>query len=131
MCGFEFDETKEAVINPSNVIDEVSSIPEVAVACFSKDLFEKIVEGAKCMPIAYITNTNGKKTIYEIEIIDYGKGIENIEMAKQPLYTSNPDMERSGMGFTIMENFMDDMKVESIVGMGTKVYMKKVIKEAL
>ena len=67
----------------------------------------------------------------EIEIIDYGKGIENIEMAKQPLYTSNPDMERSGMGFTIMENFMDEMKVESIVGMGTKVYMKKVIKEVL
>lgn len=66
----------------------------------------------------------------EIEIIDYGKGIENVEMAKQPLYTSNPDLERSGMGFTIMENFMDEMKVESIVGMGTKVYMKKVIKEA-
>lgn len=67
----------------------------------------------------------------EIEIIDYGKGIENIEMAKQPLYTSNPNMERSGMGFTIIENFMDEMKIESIVGMGTKVYMKKEIKEVL
>ena len=65
----------------------------------------------------------------EIEIIDYGKGIENIEMAKQPLYTTNPDLDRSGMGFTIIENFMDEMKVESILGMGTKVYMKKVIKE--
>ena len=65
----------------------------------------------------------------EIEIIDYGKGIENIEMAKQPLYTSNPDSDRSGMGFTIMENFMDEVKVESIVGMGTKVTMKKQIKE--
>ena len=69
--------------------------------------------------------------IAEIEIIDYGKGIENIEMAKQPLYTSNPNMDRSGMGFTIMENFMDEMKVESIVGMGTKVYMKKEIKEVV
>lgn len=71
------------------------------------------------------------KRIAEIEIIDYGKGIENIEMAKQPLYTSNPNMDRSGMGFTIMENFMDEMKVESIVGMGTKVYMKKEIKEVV
>ena len=69
--------------------------------------------------------------VAEIEIIDYGKGIENIEMAKQPLYTSNPNMDRSGMGFTIMENFMDEMEVESIVGMGTKVYMKKEIKEVV
>ena len=52
-------------------------------------------------------------------------------MAKQPLYTTNPDMDRSGMGFTIIENFMDEMKVESILGMGTKVYMKKIIKEGV
>ena len=70
------------------------------------------------------------KTI-EIEIIDYGKGIENIDMAKQPLYTSKPELERSGMGFTIMESFMDEMKVDSIVGMGTKVFMKKNIGEGL
>ena len=69
--------------------------------------------------------------IAEIEIIDYGKGIENIEMAKQPLFTTNPELDRSCMGFTIMENFMDEMKLESIVGMGTKVYMKKVIKEGV
>jgi len=65
----------------------------------------------------------------EIEVIDYGKGIENIELAKQPLFTSCPDSDRSGMGFTIMENFMDEMKVESILGMGTKVLMKKTLKE--
>lgn len=65
----------------------------------------------------------------EIEISDNGKGIENIDMAKQPLYTSKPDLERSGMGFTIMESFMDEMKVESIVGVGTKVTMKKLIKQ--
>lgn len=80
-----------------------------------------------------IIHINCKLTnrIAEIEIIDYGKGIENIEMAKQPLYTSNPNMDRSGMGFTIIENFMDEMKVESIVGLGTKVYMKKEIKEVV
>lgn len=69
--------------------------------------------------------------VIEIEIIDYGKGIENVEMAKQPLYTSKPELERSGMGFTIMESFMDEMKVESIVGMGTKVFMKKKIGETV
>lgn len=64
-----------------------------------------------------------------IEISDTGKGIEDIESAKRPLYTSKPNLERSGMGFTIMESFMDEMNVESIVGLGTKVTMKKVIKK--
>lgn len=64
-----------------------------------------------------------------IEISDNGTGIENIEMAKQPLYTSKPNLERSGMGFTIMESFMDELKVESVLGLGTKVTMKKTIKQ--
>lgn len=63
-----------------------------------------------------------------IEISDNGKGIENIEIAKEPLYTTKPNLERSGMGFTIMESFMDTMEVESIVGLGTKVTMSKKIK---
>lgn len=62
-----------------------------------------------------------------IEIADSGKGIENVDMAKEPLYTSKPDLERSGMGFTIMESFMDDLKIESVLGLGTKVTMKKII----
>ena len=64
-----------------------------------------------------------------IEVSDTGKGIDNIEEARMPLYTSKPDLERSGMGFTIMESFMDEVKIESIVGMGTKVTMKKTIKK--
>ncbi len=64
----------------------------------------------------------------EIEISDKGKGIENIEKARQALYTSKPELERSGMGFTIMESFMDEVKIESVVGLGTKVTMKKMIK---
>ena len=63
-----------------------------------------------------------------IEISDNGKGIEDIEMAKEPLYTTKPNLERSGMGFTIMESFMDNIKIESIVGLGTKVIMEKTIK---
>ena len=64
-----------------------------------------------------------------IEITDNGKGIENIDLAKQPLYTSKPNMERSGMGFTIMESFMDSLIVESVLGVGTKITMEKTIKE--
>lgn len=63
-----------------------------------------------------------------LEISDQGKGIENIEIAKEPLYTTKPNLERSGMGFTIMESFMDTMDIESIVGLGTKVTMSKKIK---
>ena len=64
-----------------------------------------------------------------LEISDSGKGIENIDIAKEPLYTTKPNLERSGMGFTIMESFMDSIEVESIVGLGTKVTMKKKIKK--
>ena len=63
-----------------------------------------------------------------IEISDKGKGIENIEQAKEPLYTTKPNLERSGMGFTIMESFMDKMNVESVIGLGTKITMSKIIK---
>lgn len=63
-----------------------------------------------------------------IEISDSGKGIENIEIAKQPLYTTKANLERSGMGFTIMESFMDDVEVESILGLGTKVTMRRKLK---
>ncbi len=66
------------------------------------------------------------KNSLEIEVSDRGKGIENIELAREPLYTTKPDLERSGMGFTIMDSFMDELKVESIVGLGTKVSMKKI-----
>ncbi len=58
-------------------------------------------------------------------ISDKGRGIENIEKAREPLYTGAPDMERSGMGFTIMEAFMDSIEVQSTVGQGTSVIMSK------
>ena len=63
-----------------------------------------------------------------IEISDTGKGIENVELAKQPLYTTKANLERSGMGFTIMESFMENVEVESVLGIGTKVTMSKLIK---
>ncbi len=64
-------------------------------------------------------------TLVEIIISDFGVGIENVEKAKEPLYTSRPDLERSGMGFTVMESFMDSLEVYSEKGKGTRVVMKK------
>ncbi len=64
----------------------------------------------------------------EITIRDNGKGIEDIDLARQPLYTSKPDLERSGMGFTVMESFMDEIKVESEPQKGTTITMFHEIK---
>ena len=66
-----------------------------------------------------------------IEISDTGNGIEDVNIAKEPLYTSKPNLERSGMGFTIMQSFMDELNVESVLNLGTKVTMKKEIKQNL
>lgn len=66
----------------------------------------------------------------EIEVIDEGQGIEDIELARQPLYTSRPEMERSGMGFTVMESFMDSVSVTSQLGKGTTVVLCKTFKSA-
>lgn len=58
-------------------------------------------------------------------VSDKGVGIDDIVQAMEPLYTSRPDLERSGMGFTVMETFMDELKVESEKGIGTRVVIKK------
>ena len=62
-----------------------------------------------------------------VEITDHGVGIPDIEKAMEPLYTTKPEWERSGMGFSVMEAFMDDVRVESEPGNGTRVTMKKSI----
>lgn len=66
-----------------------------------------------------------------IEISDMGIGIEDVNVAKEPLYTSKPNLERSGMGFTIMQSFMDELNIESVVNLGTKITMKKRIKQSI
>lgn len=68
-----------------------------------------------------------EKNILHIEVADSGKGIEDVERAMEPLYTTKPELERSGMGFAFMEAFMDDLEVESAPGQGTKVRMIKKI----
>lgn len=65
--------------------------------------------------------------VIKVTIEDEGHGIEDLSMAMQPLYTSKPELERSGMGFTVMETFMDEIRVASIKEEGTKIVMKKKI----
>ena len=62
-----------------------------------------------------------------IEVEDKGKGIEDIPKAMEPLFTTKPELERSGMGFSFMEAFMDEIRVESNPGEGTIVKMQKTI----
>ncbi|MDD4564323.1 MAG: anti-sigma F factor [Eubacteriales bacterium] len=83
---------------------------------------------------AYRENESGMVTVecvierdrrVVVTVIDNGVGIENVELAREPLYTSKPDDERSGMGFTVMDSFMDKLEVESTPGIGTRVKMIK------
>ena len=62
-----------------------------------------------------------------VDVIDKGIGIENISKAMEPMFTTKPEKDRSGMGYTFMEAFMDEVTVESQVGDGTTVHMKKTI----
>ena len=116
----------------------------VAVAAFVSQLDPTVEEltDVKTAVSEAVTNSiihgygNKKEGIIKIEatisgdeitisIEDFGRGITNVEQAMEPLYTSKPELERSGMGFTVMETFMDSLEVNSEEGKGTKVVMKK------
>lgn len=62
-----------------------------------------------------------------IEVADRGMGIDDIDQAREPLFTSKPELERSGMGFTIMETFMEGVRIESKKGEGTRIFMEKTL----
>ncbi len=104
-------------------IEEISDI-KTAV---SEAVTNAIIHGYEEKDGIVEVNCKIIKDLVSIEIIDNGKGIEDVKKARQALYTTKPELERSGMGFTIMESFMDDLKIESKIGQGTKVTMKKKI----
>lgn len=110
-----------AQIDPT--LDELTEVKTVV----SEAVTNAIIHG-------YEEKENGKITIkcsilneseIELTIIDNGIGIENVALAKEPLYTSKPHLERSGMGFSIMESFTDKLLIDSTVGVGTTITMKK------
>ena len=114
-----------ARLNPT--LEELSDI-RTAV---SEAVTNSIIHGY-CMKegkIRMVCRITGNE--FEVTVEDRGVGIENIEKAMEPLYTTKPELERSGMGFAFMEAFMDKVSVESTPGEGTTVRMsKKIAKEA-
>lgn len=104
----------------------VEQIADIKTAV-SEAVTNSIVHGYEDMT-GYITvECELSDSTATITISDCGRGISDIELARQPLYTSRPELERSGMGFTVMETFMDTVEVKSALGMGTTVRMSKKI----
>ncbi|QQK75958.1 anti-sigma F factor [Salicibibacter cibarius] len=103
-------------------MDELTEIKTVV----SEAVTNAILHGYEENPAGtvYLTVVLEDDTVALI-VRDDGDGIGNIEKAREPLYTSKPELERSGMGFTIMENFMDEVNITSSNGTGTTVYAKK------
>jgi stage II sporulation protein AB (anti-sigma F factor) len=103
-------------------IDELTDIKTVV----SEAVTNAIIHGYDHQKDGIITITTRIEDdrVY-LTVEDSGAGIEDLEQAKQPLYPSKPELERSGMGFTIMENFMDEVEVVSAVGIGTRITMMK------
>lgn len=108
-------------LNPT--LEEVSDV-KTAV---SEAVTNAIIHGYEghVNKIQIAAGIDGKTLL--LEISDRGVGIPDIEKAMEPLFTTKPELERSGMGFAFMEAFMDEVEVESEPGKGTKVKMKKII----
>ena len=130
---------------PSKSANE--SFARAAVACFAAQLdpnmeelndIKTAVSEAVTNAIVHGYNNNPDSEVVikaetdhnsiTVEIIDYGVGIPDVAEAVKPFYTSRPNEERSGMGFTIMKSFMDEFDLKSRTGL-TSVKMKKIIKE--
>ncbi|WP_053367015.1 anti-sigma F factor [Bacillus sp. FJAT-27245] len=103
-------------------MDQLTEIKTVV----SEAVTNAIIHGYDNDPngIVYIDVAIEAETV-EITIKDKGNGIADIEEARQPLFTTKPELERSGMGFTIMENFMDEVDIQSERGKGTEIRLRK------
>ncbi|WP_173916245.1 anti-sigma F factor [Halobacillus sp. Marseille-Q1614] len=107
-------------LNPS--MDELTDIKTVV----SEAVTNAIIHGYEENPEEnVILECSIDEDQIQIIIQDHGIGIEDIEEAREPLFTSKPEWERSGMGFTIMENFMDQVDVKSIKNEGTTITLAK------
>lgn len=95
----------------------------------SEAVTNAIVHGyADTIGIVYINAYILENRKVVVDVKDKGKGIADVEEAMQPLFTTSPETERSGLGFTLMESFMDKLKVRSVPGKGTCVHMVKTLK---
>ena len=92
----------------------------------SEAVTNAIIHGLPSDGKVYIT-CSAERNIFRVTVEDHGVGIENVERAMEPLFTTKPQEERSGMGFAFMEAFMDELKVTSAPKQGTVVCMEKAI----
>ena len=105
------------------VISDIKTVVSEAVTNSIVHGYAGIEDKSKC-PIYIVCKLN-ENGVINIKIKDKGRGIEDLETAMQPLYTTDEGGERSGMGFTIMESFMSWFEVTSEVGKGTTVHMRR------
>lgn len=132
MIRFEFDSQSEneamaRVVIAAYLLRENPTIEEMAdvKTAISEAVTNSIIHGYEDNIGTIVMEADIEEHCLSVNIIDYGKGIEDIEKAMEPLYTTKPDKERVGMGFAFMEAFMDELSVESEPLKGTKVMMKK------
>ena len=102
----------------------VSEIADIKTAV-SEAVTNAIVHGYEGTRGTVILRASIDGTLLTIEITDKGRGIADIPQAMEPFFTTHPEQERSGMGFAVMQTFMDDLRVTSTPGQGTTVRMKK------
>lgn len=108
-------------VNPT--VEEISDIKTAVSEAVTNAVIHGYEEKGGIISILCVLEDN----VLHMEIEDFGKGIENVEQAMEPLFTTRPDLERSGMGFAFMEAFMDGLEVESEAEKGTRVVMEKKI----
>ena len=144
----DFDITRAAVLNemqmrlPSLSVNEGMARAAVAAFCAQLDPVATDIADLKCAVSEAVTNciVHGYKStvgliyitvrlceggVVRIDVRDRGCGIENVSLAREPLYTTDAENERSGMGFTVMESFCDKVRVSSRCGKGTTVTLFK------
>ncbi|MBQ8655171.1 MAG: anti-sigma F factor [Clostridia bacterium] len=125
---------------------ENESFARVVIAAFAVQMSPTVSEIAdvktavsEAVTNAIVHGYEGTKGIVElraridgswltVEVQDRGKGIADVDQAMEPFYTSHPEQERSGMGFAVMQTFMDELRVDSQPGAGTTVSMRKRIR---
>ena len=110
-------------LNPT--LEEVADIRTAVSEAVTNAIIHGYPDGIHTVVVRAVL----QEDMLELWVTDEGVGMEDVKQAMEPLYTSRPELERSGMGFAFMEAFMDQVKVQSAPGTGTTVYMKKTIQQ--
>ena len=134
MIRFEFDSRSEneamaRVVIAAYLLREDPTLEEMAdiKTAVSEAVTNAIIHGYEDTIGRIVMEADIKDHCLSVSITDFGKGIEDVQQAMQPMFTTMPEQDRSGMGFAFMEAFMDSIEVESEPGKGTRVKMKKTV----